>query len=121
MPDSESDEDFVPCQELVTELQKAKVSTQLVRFPAAVDQLRTYLFDRKYLTVAELDGYLFAHKRITDEEVNEIGHTIEKIISVGMKLPMRPKIKLALYDLLAIVEQLELTLGELPEFCIRKY
>ncbi|RMX63709.1 hypothetical protein KXD40_004857 [Peronospora effusa] len=117
VPDSDTDDEFSPIQELVAKLEKVKGSTQLVRFPAAVDQLRTYLFDRKYLTVTgEVDGYLFAHKHITDEEANVIGHTIEKIISVAINLPKRATIKFALYDLLATVEQLELTLGELPEF-----
>ncbi|CAH0515429.1 unnamed protein product [Peronospora belbahrii] len=116
VPDSESDDEFSPVQEIVAKLQKAEFSTQLVRVPAAVDQLRTYLFDRKYLTIAAADGYLFAHKRITDKEINEIGYTIEKIVSVTMNLPKRLRIKLALCDLLATIEQLEFTLGKLPEF-----
>ncbi|CAI5714385.1 unnamed protein product [Peronospora destructor] len=117
VPDSDTDDEFSSIEEVVPKLQKVKGSTQLVRFPAAVDQLRTYLFDRKYLTVAgEVDGYVFAHKCITDEEANVIGSTIEKMISVAINLPKRATIKFALYDLLATVEQLELTLGELPEF-----
>ncbi|CAI5745586.1 unnamed protein product [Peronospora destructor] len=117
VPDSDTDDEFSSIEEVVSKLQKVKGSTQLVRFPAAVDQLRTYLFDRKYLTVAgEVDGYVFAHKCITDEEANVIGHTLEKMISVAINLPKRATIKFALYDLLATVEQLELTLGELPEF-----
>ncbi|CAI5737640.1 unnamed protein product [Peronospora destructor] len=117
VPDSDTDDEFSSIEEVVSKLQKVKDSTQLVRFPAAVDQLRTYLFDRKYLTVAgEVDGYVFAHKCITDEEANVIGHTLEKMISVAINLPKRATIKFALYDLLATVEQLELTLGELPEF-----
>ena len=114
VPDSESDENFSPVHDTVTRLEKARISIQLIMFPAAVDQLRAYLIDHKYMTVIEVDGYLFAHKPITDEEAREIGCTIETIISVALKLPMRPKIKLALYDLFATVEQLELTLGKLP-------
>ena len=117
VPDSDTDDEFSPIQDLVAKLQRAKRSTQLTRVPVAVDQLRTYLFDRKYLTVAgEMDEYLFAHKCITNEEANVIGHTIETIISVAINLPNKATIKFALYDLLATVEQLELTLGELPEF-----
>uniref|UniRef100_A0AAV1UQE6 FRIGIDA-like protein n=1 Tax=Peronospora matthiolae TaxID=2874970 RepID=A0AAV1UQE6_9STRA len=114
VPDSESDEDFSPVHDTVTRLEKARTSTQLIMFPAAVDQLRAYLIDHKHMTVVEMDGYLSAHKPITDEEAREIGCTIETIISVALKLPMRPKIKLALFDLIATVEQLELTLGKLP-------
>ncbi|KAG7377523.1 hypothetical protein PHYPSEUDO_011516 [Phytophthora pseudosyringae] len=116
VPDSDSEDDFSPCVEMAAKLQNASAADQLVGFPAVVEQLRAYLLDRKHLTVTELDGYLFAHKRITDEEADEIGRVIETIIGVSVVLPVRPKIKLALYDLLAVVEQLECTLGGLPTF-----
>ncbi|POM59545.1 hypothetical protein PHPALM_31705 [Phytophthora palmivora] len=116
VPDSDSEDDFSFCVELVANLQSANALSQLAEFPAVVELLRTYLLDRKHLTVVDLDGYLFAHKRITDEEADEIGHAIETIIIIGMELPMRSKVKLALRDLLAIVEQLKLTLGGLPTF-----
>ncbi|GMF11206.1 unnamed protein product [Phytophthora lilii] len=114
VPDSDSDTDFTPFQERLKKLQKANAATQLIEFPSVVEQFRDYLFKEKHMTVAELDGYLFAHKRITEEEVDEMGRAIETLISVGMNLATRPKIKLALFDLLAAVEQLEQTLGALP-------
>ncbi|KAL4118758.1 hypothetical protein PRIC2_011080 [Phytophthora ramorum] len=122
--DSDSDEDFSPCLDMATKLEKAEKTTQLIEFPVAVKQLHSFLVDTKHLTIDDLDGYLFAHKRITDEEVDEIGRAIMSIVSVGLNLPLRPTIKLALYDLHAIVEQLELTLGELPAFlrpCMKKF
>ncbi|RLN48180.1 hypothetical protein BBJ29_000265 [Phytophthora kernoviae] len=114
--ESESDEDFPSCLEVAIRLRKAGDVTQLKEFPAIVEQLRSYLQNKKHLTVAELDGPLFAHKNITSAEVSEVGRAIESMISVGMRLPLRPQIKSALAILLATVKQLELTLGELPAF-----
>ncbi|KAG3112636.1 hypothetical protein PI124_g13139 [Phytophthora idaei] len=116
VPDSDSEDDFSRCLQLVAKLQNSSTADQLVKFPVIVEQLRSYLLDHKNLTVTELDGYLFAHKRITDEEADEVGRAIETIICVGMTLPRRPKIKQALSGLRALVEQLECTLGELPVF-----
>ncbi|KAG3186294.1 hypothetical protein PC128_g13021 [Phytophthora cactorum] len=116
VPDSDSEDDFSPCLQLVAKLQNSSTADQLVKFPDIVEQLRSYLLDHKHLTVTELDGYLFAHKRITDEEADEVGRAIETIICVGMTLRPRPKIKQALSGLRALVEQLECTLGELPVF-----
>ncbi|CAI5734436.1 unnamed protein product [Hyaloperonospora brassicae] len=115
VPDSDSDEAFSPVHETVKRLKNSRASTQLVMLPAAVDLLRAYLIDHKYMTVVEMDGCLFTHKPFTGEEAHAICRTIETIISVVTKLPMRPKIKLALCDLFTTVEQLELALGELPE------
>lgn len=116
VPDSDSDDDFSPCKELVTQLQSANTMNQLAKFPVVVEQLRSYLIDHKHLTVTELDGYLFAHKRITEEEADELGVAIKIIIAVGMALPIRPKIRRALSDLQAVVEQLECLLDDLPAF-----
>ncbi|KAL3672604.1 hypothetical protein V7S43_001899 [Phytophthora oleae] len=114
--DSDVDDDFSSCMELVLKLQDARGAVQLTHFPLAVKQLRTYLLEKKHMTVTDLDGYLFAHKRITDEEADEIANALAITINVGMALRVRAKIKLALYDLLAIVEQFECTLGGLPAF-----
>ncbi|KUF95603.1 hypothetical protein AM588_10005519 [Phytophthora nicotianae] len=116
VPDSDSEDDFTPCMELVAKLKDANTTDQLAKFPVVVERLRSYLVDHKHLTVTELDGYLFAHKHITEEEADEIGRAIEIIICMGMALPLRPKIRRALSDLLAVVQQLECMLGELPVF-----
>ncbi|KAG6582848.1 uncharacterized protein IUM83_17364 [Phytophthora cinnamomi] len=112
--DSDAD-DFSLCQELVTKLQNGNDATQLAMFPQTVAQLRLYLLECKHL---EVDEYLFVHKRITDKEFKEMGRAIEALVDVGMDLPMRPRIKMALNDLLTIVEQLEHALGELPAFLL---
>ncbi|KAE8984642.1 hypothetical protein PR003_g23247 [Phytophthora rubi] len=109
--DSDSDDDFSSCRELVTKLQTGNDATQLLVLPQTVMQLRSYLIDCKHF---EVDEYLFAHKSITDAELKEMGHAIETIVSVGTDLPRRPRVKMALNDLLTIVEQLEHTMGELP-------
>ncbi|KAK1940040.1 hypothetical protein P3T76_008363 [Phytophthora citrophthora] len=116
VPDSDVDDDFSSCMELVLTLQDARGAVQLNHFPLAVKQLRTYLLEKKHLTATDLDGYLFAHKHITDEEADEIANALAITINVGMRLRVRAKIKQALYDLLLIVEQLECTLGGLPTF-----
>ncbi|KAF1790601.1 hypothetical protein GQ600_6482 [Phytophthora cactorum] len=46
---------------------------------------------RKHLTVTELDGYLFAHKRITDEEADEVGRAIETIHLRGHDITTKTK------------------------------
>ncbi|KAG1685310.1 hypothetical protein DVH05_008472 [Phytophthora capsici] len=116
VPDSDVDDDFSSCMDLVLTLQDARGAVQLNHFPLAVKQLRTYLLDKKHLTATDLDGYLFAHKHITDEEADELANALAITINVGMTLRVKTKIKQALYDLLVIVEQLECTLGELPTF-----
>ncbi|EGZ09577.1 hypothetical protein PHYSODRAFT_305062 [Phytophthora sojae] len=116
--DSDNDDDFSLCRELVDKLQNESDAThQLVVFPQTVAVLRSYLLDRKHL---EVDEYLYAHKTFTDGELTEMGCAIETIASVGMDLPRQPRVKMALNDLLTLVEQLEHTLGELPT-CLDPY
>jgi hypothetical protein len=116
VPDSESDDDFSPCVEMTTKLSKARAAVRLAEFPVVVEQLRSYLLQCKHLTTADLDGeYLFAHKRITSEEAEDMGRAFKTVINVGISLPRRPRTKLALHDLLDTIETLELTLGALPE------
>ncbi|GMF45898.1 unnamed protein product [Phytophthora fragariaefolia] len=116
--DGDGEDDFSRCQESVNRLYTASADAQFALFPRTVELLRSYLADRKLLASTEVDGgyYLFAHKFISDDEIKDMGHAIETIIAVGMDLPMRPRIKVALNDLRATVEQLEHSLGKLPEF-----
>ncbi|RLN49625.1 hypothetical protein BBJ28_00002642 [Nothophytophthora sp. Chile5] len=116
VPETEADDDIAiySCLSAATRLQQAEFATQLVQFPALVQQLRACLFDRKHSTVADLGGYLSAHRRFSATETDDMASALVAAVSVGMRLPFQPPIELALADLLAAIEQFEHTLGELP-------
>ncbi|RLN32621.1 hypothetical protein BBJ28_00000427 [Nothophytophthora sp. Chile5] len=114
--ETESDDDIAiySCLNAATRLQQAEFAAQLAQFPGLVQQLRACLFDRKHSTVADLDGYLFADKRFSATETDDMARALVAAVSVGMRLPFQPPIELALADLLAAIEQFERSLGELP-------
>ncbi|KAF1781364.1 hypothetical protein GQ600_8154 [Phytophthora cactorum] len=118
VPDSDSEDDFSPCLQLVAKLQNSSTADQLVKFPDIVEQLRSYLLDHKHLTVTELDGYLFAHKRITDEEADEVGRAIETIICVGMTLRQDQRSSRRFLAYVRSLNSLSARWVSFPYFCV---